>query len=165
MLNIKYSKYMMLGMLYFVAINAFFSHYIYWMKEIYEDLELVLKLPKNKRPYIGILFQSEYKASYINQYWVNEFGGQDYKLVIELHPGILSVSLVNKRLMLFYCYEVKRFDAEKLKKFLEAVRGNTVNFGHVLLKNDKHYPARTMTDMKIWVLEITKIEFYHEQSM
>lgn len=135
------------------------------MKDINEDLELVLKLPKNKRPYIGILFQSEYKASYINQYWVNEFGGQDYKLIIEPHPEVLLVSLVNKRLMLFYSYEVKKFDGERLKKFLELVRGKTINFGHVLLKNDKHYPARTMTELKIWVLEITKIEFYYEYKM
>ena len=150
-------------MLQFIATVPDCYNYFCFMKEETGDLELVLKLPENKPPYIGLLFQSEYKASYINQFYVNEFGGKYYKLVIEPFEDMLSVSLVSKELKLFYSYKVKKYDIFKLQRFLGVAKYEPVNFGHVLMKNDKHYPARTMTELKIWVLTIQKIEFLSEQ--
>lgn len=136
------------------------------MKPKNEQLELVLKLPANKPPYIGILFHSLYYASRVNEGWVNEYPGIEYGLILEPKQNELLINLVSKPYRLFYTYDVVKYDAFKLRKFLLNLKsGAPVNFGHVLMKNDKHIPAHTSSASKIWVLSIKEVKLFSEQKL
>lgn len=129
-----------------------------------ERLELVTKLPKDKAPYMGILFTSARTASYLNQSWVNEYKSQVFQLNVEFRNRklFLTLSLLDFRLR--HTYEVDTYDPHKLKAFLQKISSvSKINFGHVIRDHDKQVPAKTIDSRAYWVLGVNAVFVEGEQ--
>jgi len=125
-------------------------------------LELVLKRPKDKPPFIGVLFQNEFRAAKFNEWWILN-PNETTNIGLEIEP---KKELLELRIVHAYAngsiYKIQNFHAFELHQFLiYAMSQQLVNFGHVLIKENKHIPARTLND-KLWVLKINKITFLRE---
>ena len=121
-------------------------------------LQLVLKQPEGKLPFIGILFSNEYVGARENQRMVNEYGNSLYKL--EFRPIKNEVTKIDI-IISQYVHDLKgeykdvAMDAEKLKRFLAFnYNAKYFNFGHIGIKQNKHYPLRTSSKGSIWVLKL-----------
>jgi len=124
-----------------------------------ENLELVLKFPKEKPPYIGILFSSVFHAGKLNQEWIQHHGNETFRLTLEPKNNLLELVISHSELGLKHVYKIRYFHPEKLKRFLEQVRTiKKINFGHVVTQNNEHIPVRTVESKQVWVLAIGKIE-------
>lgn len=126
------------------------------------NLQLVLKRPKDKPPFLGVLFDSEFKASRYNEWWIQNPGeATRIGLMIEPKRGVLEIKIVPA-----YAngsvYRIEDFKPFELQQFLiYAMSQKVVNFGHVIIKENKHIPVRT-NNGKLWVLKISNIEFIKE---
>ena len=128
-------------------------------------MELVLKQPKNKPPFLGIQFENEYKASTLNQNWPNSYRSSLYS--IELEPEVEGMSLVIK-LESFgfnYKYENVKYDPVKLSKWLLQTKAEKqYNFGHVIKVLDTHKVVRTTVNSALWVLKVKEINLFQVQT-
>lgn len=126
-------------------------------------LELVLKQPKDKPPFIGILFQSEFKAAKLNQEWIESAKTHKHQITLEPNGELLELTLTQKELHHKYTYKISKFEPDKLKRFLFQVKdAEQINFGHITLKEDQHIPVRISINRALWVLPVDKIEFNEE---
>jgi hypothetical protein len=131
--------------------------------EVVERLELVVKFPENKPPFMGILYENEFTGKRLNQNWVSTYGSFYYQLRIEPDLDFLKVTLSQKELGEKYDYLISRYDREKLKTFLDrAKKVKQVNFGHVIKEYDDLKIIKTSVSGKVWVLKIDNVEFFDE---
>lgn len=122
-----------------------------------ELLELIFKLPKDKPPFIGVVFEKEFTAERFNQKWINSYRNDDYKIVFESYNEGLNLRLTSS-IGCNTVYENLKFDKDKLRRFLYLTKSTKrFNFGHVTIKNDKHIVARTSVNGCYCVLKITKV--------
>lgn len=137
----------------FVAINFI---------EMENVLQLVLKNPEGKLPFIGILFPSDYLGARENQRMVNEFKNSLYK--VEFRPIKNEATKIDV-IVTQYVHNLKgeyknvQMNAEKLKKFLDFnYNAKYFNFGHISVKHNNHYPLKTSHKGDIWVLRVEEVK-------
>jgi hypothetical protein len=118
-------------------------------------MELILKLTENKLPYVGICFESQYEASRLNQQWVNKY--PDHRYTLKLNPGkeTIDLELSCNEIACKIKYECVKYTPERLLKFYHITRlYQLFNFGHVREDRGKHIPVKTLTNQKMFVLQI-----------
>jgi hypothetical protein len=105
-------------------------------------VELVLKLPKNKPPFIGVLFANEQEAAILNADWADRLKNCTFQLLLDPSHRLYITLLMNdgrrgER------YEVS-YDPVALLKFLHYTKDSGFyNFGHLYFKLRKYQLAKT----------------------
>lgn len=125
------------------------------------ELELILKMPPGKLPFIGILFKDrygEYKASQTNEHWVNNFKQEKYQLLLVPGQKWMNIHLFSKDLHCDCLYENVKYNPETLKRFLHLNKGNTYNFSHIVPDEKGHKVVRTAAKKELFVLKIEKVK-------
>lgn len=127
----------------------------------FRDMELILKTPANKPPFIGILFQKDYEAARLNQNLVNNYKNHQYELIIEPTGSLLNLRLYSEDIPFFYQYLGVSYSSDKLKSWYYNNKSNPeFNFSHLSATNDDLKVVRTLIGNKLFVLKIRKILFY-----
>ena len=120
-------------------------------------MELVLKLPKGKPPFIGILFQSATEAEKLNSDLVVDHRYLNYKIIFEIIADHLNIRLICEELVTVRFYNHVVYDPEKLKSWLYVLKtGKTtsVNFSHLILKDNKHTLVKAYQQKIYFVLKV-----------
>jgi hypothetical protein len=127
-------------------------------------MELILKQPPGKHPFIGILFNKEYEASKLNQAQVQVNNLYYYKAILEPLGSKLNLTIKLDEWLFKYTYEGLNYDPDKLKRFLFDTMGAEVyNFGHVVLKNDAHLLVKTLSTQSYFVLRVKELKLLMEE--
>jgi hypothetical protein len=136
-------------MLQFVATSRLRQGYLYLM-------ELVMKLPKDKPPYIGVVFTDDYAAASKNKTCANDHKDVFFSLlIIPKSRNRVDIKLIGESKGE---YTDVRCNVDALIRFLYMTRNvKQYNFGHVVLKGTEHVVAKTMNKV-LWVLKVNKID-------
>jgi hypothetical protein len=127
-------------------------------------MELILKQPPGKPPFIGILFNKEYEASKLNQAQVQVNNLFYFKVILEPIGTELNLTIKLDEWLFKYTYEGLNYDPDKLKRFLFDTMGAEVyNFGHVVLKNDAHLLVKTLSTQSYFVLRVKELKLLMEE--
>lgn len=122
-------------------------------------MELVLKMPPGKPPFIGILFESEHKAAQTNASWVNNNHSLIYRLILEPVNGVINLRLIQDELGCNCLYSRLKNDPEQLLKFLYQTREiYSFNFGHVYWFGDNLKLAKSVTNQRNFVLKVEAVK-------
>lgn len=121
-------------------------------------LELIVKLPKEKLPFIGIVFEDTYQASSINRSSVNNYKNSIYQVVLEPKGDKLDLRLLCAGHGLNYLYENVKFNQEKVMKFLYITKNEQAfNFSHCVRNGDNLEVVKTMANRTLFVLKVDKL--------
>src|SRR5258708_33287528 len=103
-------------------------------------MKLVLKIPKDKPPFIGIQFASSYVASKTNSDLVSMLDKEDCQLILKPYDKHnLNLRLVNKGKFVDREYKQIEYNNDTLKRWLEQTKSmKQFNFSHVIMDFDKH---------------------------
>lgn len=130
-----------------------------------EDVEIIILFPEKKPPFIGILFKDEKSAECTNKNWIDNYHKDLYQIVIEpIHSeSKLLLYLIHHESK--STYHIKRFDFRKVRELIYKIKNlktQTVNFGHVIYKNNKLTLVRSCVCRRNWVLKINRVDFWEE---
>lgn len=119
-------------------------------------MELVLKIPKTKPPFIGVLFNFENDAVTKNKGLVEHDADFDFDMILEpsqkLYIKLIRDSHFSER------YEVN-YDPVELLKFLHHTReSKRFSFGHLLLKEGNLVVPKTRAWNKLLLFKIKTIK-------
>lgn len=118
-------------------------------------VELILKLPANKPPFLGVLYTNIYQASNENKMLVEDkLTGFEIVLIPAGDKMHLKLKCTDRNLTLWYkdlSYDKTKFDI--------WIRHTTaqVNFGHIMQEFDKHVIVKTPAKQIPFVLKIDKV--------
>jgi hypothetical protein len=128
-----------------------------------EKLELVLKFPELKPPFMGVKYEREFTGSRVNQSWVNSYGRELYQIRLEPEGDVIRVTITTEKVANRYTYVISKFNSKKIEEFIGRIGiGQLINFGHVIQIEDELKIIRTSVSNKNWVLQVNKIEFFEE---
>jgi hypothetical protein len=68
------------------------------------NFDLIVKLPKGKPPFIGILFSTETEANTLNQELVNDFKYRPYRIILEPLRDFINLRLVCEEIVVVKFY-------------------------------------------------------------
>ena len=124
-------------------------------------MELVLKQPVGKPPFIGILFKDQLVAEKTNKSPIENYFTDIYNIAFE--PNNDKVNLTLSSNIHSYCYEGIKYDAQKLLKFLAVTRNNHLfNFSHIIDKQGQHTVVKSTINRRLWVLKVGTVEIIYE---
>lgn len=127
-------------------------------------MKLVLKVPKGKLPFIGIEF-GEHVAADTNKDLIQNHSEKEYKIVLEHSHKRLQLRLICEELVTVRFYERLEFDPSKLRDWLYITQKATkFNFGHIFVKGNTDYIARTYPGRKPFVLKVVSVEFVTDEN-
>lgn len=122
-------------------------------------MELALKLPKDKLPFIGIRFYNEHEAASVNKSAVNNYHTSQYQIILEPQADKLNLRLVCSTFGLNHIYENLRYKPDQIMRFLYHTKGTKeFNFGHVVEKDGKDVVVKTVANQRLFVLKVSKLE-------
>lgn len=126
------------------------------------DMELELKLPDGKPPFIGIIFQNEWDG-YMNKEWADSYHTSLYQLIFEPAGETLKITFSSRNWNFKYTYQPVKYDLDKLKKFMQATKGSRVyNFGHIIWKEGNHKVIRTRANARMILFKIDQVKVVYE---
>jgi len=127
-------------------------------------MKLVLKLPKDKLPFIGIQFASNYVASKTNSDLVSMLDKEDCHLILKPYDKhYLNLRLVNKEKFVNREYKQIEYNNETLKRWLEQTKGmKQINFSHVIMDFDKHVVVKISIN-KNFIIKLSKVKLEMEE--
>ena len=103
-------------------------------------MELILKTPVGKQPFIGILFNNEYEASKLNQAQVQVNNLYYFNIILEPKGKTLDLTLKLDEWLFTYKYENLTYNPDELKRFVFNNMGCEIyNFGHIINKYGNHH--------------------------
>jgi hypothetical protein len=127
-------------------------------------LKLILKLPKDKPPFIGVQFSNHYDASRTNAEAVYHINGRSCKIVLEPKDHYIDLQIKCEDAMMSYLYKSLDYSPEKLKQWLHLVSmTKQFNFGHVTLEQDDHKIAKVGSGMKNYVIKVESVKLVSEE--
>ncbi len=125
-------------------------------------MKLVLKLPKDKLPFIGVQFNSNYQAGRTNSDLLHH---HEHLFKIQLEPdkkGTIKLKLYCEDLAISRIYEGIEYDQYQLKNWMYMVsRSKQFNFGHVTMEENKHIISKDSA-FRIFVIKLDKVELVEE---
>ena len=123
-------------------------------------LELILKQPQDKLPFLGILFESSFDGERVNQSIVNSYKTYLYNLELEpIDDDKMNITIREEKMNFKYTYQNVKFDAEKLSKFLQFNKDATLfNFSHIKQEYDKHIVLKTSVNRALYVLKVKEVK-------
>ena len=127
-------------------------------------MKLVLKLPKDKPPFIGIQFPNSYAASRTNEDLPGMLDKEDCRLILEpVDKHYLNLRLVNTDKLIDTAYKQVEYNIEKLKTWLnQTEKENQFNFAHVTLDYDKHVVAKVGGGFEKFVIRLNSVKIITE---
>lgn len=126
-------------------------------------MELVVKLPENKPPFLGILFDDSYQACSINKSAVNNYHTCTYQIVLEPTGEKLNLRLICESFGLNYVYENIKYNPETLIKFVYKTKDSKLfNFSHLVRKDGKDTVVKTLANQRLFVLKIYNLSVNEE---
>jgi hypothetical protein len=126
-------------------------------------MELILKQPEAKPPFIGILFSNEYEASKLNQSQV-KMNNLYYRIMLEPKGRTIDIILKLDEWAFTYKYEGLEYNADKLKRWLFNCNGSEYyNFSHLIMKNNQHQVVKTLSTQSFFVLKVNEIKLFQEE--
>jgi hypothetical protein len=118
-------------------------------------MELILKLPPNKHPFIGVVFDHDYEASEPNKMQFNNYQRDLYELSIL--PGEKLTLTLSSRMGKCSDKYVVNYNPVELLKFILKTRDQSLTFGHIYQKDGKLHVARTRSNMTQCLITVSKI--------
>lgn len=129
-----------------------------------ENLELILKLPTDKLPFIGIHFNNSYAASSKNKTYANNYRSDLYTLCISPKSDVAIDILLQSSIANGQYREVK-CNMQALRRFIQLTHYHPyIHFGHIYSDKGEHKIAKT-TNMDNWVLKLAKIVVNEPQGL
>jgi hypothetical protein len=128
------------------------------------NLELIMKLPKDKLPFIGILFQDSYTASSTNKSFANNYRTDLYTIEIIPKNDVLADIKMHCECSKGQYLDVK-CNMQALKRFVQITHYHPyIHWGHIYSQGGKHKIAKT-TNQDNWVLKLAKISVIETNSV
>jgi hypothetical protein len=130
-------------------------------------VELVLKNPKDKPPFIGILFddQSTFSDRQQNREFVDEYKRlwmtreTVFKVQFEPYTTHVNIQLFCSNPISIRNYQKVKYNPAKLEEWWRLNRFIRIfNFGHIILNNNNHEVIKTEPKMNLFVLPVTRID-------
>ncbi len=125
-------------------------------------LELVLKEPENKPPFIGIVFESSYNACKENADLVERFKQNpktEFWMGIEVFSNYCDIKLQCSNPIGIRFYRKIKYSPEKLQQWMRQTRFKPAfNFSHLLRDGDKHVVVKTLPDQFNFVLKLQTVK-------
>lgn len=129
-------------------------------------MKLVLKLPRDKPPFIGVLLSESDNRSYperLNEDLINEHKYAGYRLGLEFNKGKVSLELVTDQGHITRYYKELDFDGAQLALWVYATRtALNFNFGHVRLEQGRETIVKTWGKKISFVLPVKGYELKGE---
>lgn len=120
---------------------------------------LIVKLPPNKPPFIGMLYSDSWSLNEINQELVIKHKNAGYRIVFEFINGILNIRLISEAALVVKFYNNVSYDKEKLKAWIYLTKDKTsFNFSHIYIKDGKETVVRTKEKGMLFVLPVQSYE-------
>lgn len=120
-------------------------------------MELALKLPKGKPPFIGILFTEESTGGHLHANLVEKYSGNEFHIIMEHTKNALNLRLICNEIVMVYFYNHLRFDPDRLKSWLYLTKNaKEFNFGHIYTQFDKHILIMSRPGRKKFVVRATR---------
>jgi len=120
-------------------------------------MELVVKLPKGKLPFIGVVFSNVWSAERENKHCIENEWTDTFKLRLIPKERSIDVHFIHHG-QSTYVYKDLIYSPEKLVKFIYASRGASLfNFSHLICENNKHLVVKSATNRRLWVLKMDEI--------
>lgn len=125
---------------------------------------LVLKIPKDKPPYIGVRYDSTFSGEAHNKDFFAQHLGQELHLVIEVIPRMLKMKLICNNTLQIHTFSQIYYDPVKLKNWLYITRdAKKFNFGCSTLKKDEEKIIRVLNSNPFnLVLKLNKIQIMEQ---
>lgn len=124
--------------------------------------DLVLKIPKGKIPFIGVLYTGQGHALAHNQDLIDkaQYKGAEYRLELEFnHAGKANLKLICEEHIILRRFNTLNVDAALFNRWWELVQGYpSFNFGQVALEFDKHVIMRTAVSQQPIVFRIHELK-------
>ena len=125
-------------------------------------MELILKQPVGKPPFIGILFENQFEAEKMHASLINTYHTHLYTVTFEPKGDKLDIKL-NCSMNFNNKYKGVKYDANKLTKFLEVNRDSPIfNFSHIIDNLGTHIVVKSVTNRRLWVLKVEQVEVISE---
>jgi hypothetical protein len=122
-------------------------------------MKLVVKLPKDKLPFLGIVFPSSYQANQTNEDLVLDHKEDIYRMILEFTGTVLNLKLICDEKVIIRTYRNVDYDKEKLKSWVMITRkGTAFNFGHIYMQSNKEIVVKNYKNRKLFVLRLNKYE-------
>ncbi len=127
-------------------------------------MKLVLKLPQNKPPFIGIEFDSHYEASKTNSDIIGALDSRYYKINLRpINKFNIYLILECKDLMIKRRYQNLEYEQEKLKTWLGMTRAQkSFNFGHVIKEHNRHILVKAQYSGLNFVIKLEEVKLLEE---
>jgi hypothetical protein len=124
-------------------------------------MKLVVKLPPNKPPFIGIVFPHISIAEKTNQELVIDHKYADYRIVFEFIQGWVNVKLISNAIPAVKFYNKLSYDKEKMIAWLYITRtAKEFNFSHLHEPHGKEVVVKTLLKPKLFVLKVDSYEVH-----
>jgi hypothetical protein len=122
-------------------------------------MKLILKLPNDKPPFMGIQFSNHYDAGRTNAQAVYDLDKLYCKIILMPKGLYMDLTIKCEDIMMSYTYRNLDYSPEKLKQWLHLVSGaKQFNFGHVTLEHDDHKIAKVGSGMKNYVIKVESVK-------
>ncbi len=122
---------------------------------------LVVKLPKGKPPFIGILFDDKFKAEDSNSDLINNHKDKTFRIIFEFIRDHVNVRLVCDDALIIISYTHQLYDMEKLKNWFYLTRDcKHYNFSQIYEEGGSWKVAKTFKTHKLFVLKVEKYQVF-----
>jgi hypothetical protein len=125
-------------------------------------MKLIVKLPKEKPPFIGVLLSETDNRAYperLNEDLINEHKYAGYRLVLEFSNQRLNLSLISDGSGIVRYYKEVDYEGDRLTSWVYMTRHTGhFNFGHVRLEQGKEKIVKTWGKKINFVLPLQKYE-------
>ena len=121
-------------------------------------MKLILKLPKNKPPFIGILFALECEGAALHSDMVEKYGDKEYHVVFEILSNDINLRVACAETVTVYFYNSLTCDSNTLVSWLYMTKHlSKFNFGHIYKHLDKDTLVTARSQRKLFFIPVTKI--------
>jgi DNA topoisomerase VI subunit A len=123
-------------------------------------MRLVVKLPKDKLPFIGIiLYATDLQMMKFNQDLITEHKQASYRIVFEFTGRYVNLQLISDEHFIKRVYEKLDYDAGKLRQWFHlADKSKGFHFSQLKIEQNKEMVLRTKDGNLLFVLKIEKYE-------
>lgn len=119
-------------------------------------MKLIVKLPKGKKPFIGILFNDSLESQILNADLVNIFSHISYSIKFNFEAEHVNVQLIGEEEPIIRSYNNLSYDADRLKNwFLLTKNVRDFNFSQIHLnKISQETVALVIKTQKLFILKV-----------
>ncbi len=125
---------------------------------------MIFVLSEKKPPFIGLVYKYEIEARMFNKEWVEDYENFEWAGRLERTGNKLKFTVWALRTKLIHAYEIESFNVSGLEfSIRECQAANSINYGHLIRKNDSFEIVRTPAKNKKWAIKLASFEFLEEQ--